>query len=324
MLRRSPVFSAAAVLTLALGIGANTAIFSVVNAIMLRFLPVERPEELISLSAVRAGVADPVFSYSAYRRFAVEGASVVDVIAASATHHDAITIDGPPEPIDQKYVSGEYFTALGVGAAVGRTLLPSDDRLPFGQPVAVLSNAYWTRRFGRDAAVIGHSFRFKATAFTVVGVAPKGFFGETVGEAPDIWIPLTAQPGAPSYLWSGHSTTWLSILARRRPGITFAQARAGLEPVYGRIRDDIAVGMRKPEFRKGVLESQLGVSEAGGGSSRLRSSLSAPLMIVMGIVGLVLVIACANVANLMLARTAARRREIAVRVAIGAGRVLCK
>jgi predicted permease len=319
-LRRTPGFSSVAVLTLALGIGANTAIFSVINAVMLRALPVERPEELISLAAVYPDTVDPVFSYAAYRRFAADGAPVVDAIAASRVRRDAITIDGPPEPVDPKWVSGNYFTTLGVPAALGRTLLPLDDHLPPDERVAVLSDAYWTRRFARDPAVIGRRFRFKATAFTIVGVAPRGFFGEAVGEAPDIWMPLTTQPGAPPYLWSGHSTTWLAILARLQPGVSLVQARVRLEPVYGRIRDEVARGTDSSEFRKSVVESRLAVAPASGGSSRLRGSLSAPLLIVMALVGLVLVIACANVANLMLARGAARRRETAICLALGATR----
>ena len=319
-LRKSPAFAAVVVLTLALGIGANTAIFSAVNAIMLRALAVEHPDELVALTALYSDGAEP-FSYAAYRRIAADAASVVDVLAASTARRDAISVDGPPEVIDLKWVSGNYFTVLGLSTSVGRPLFISDDPQPPGGAVAVISDAFWARRFGRDPAVIGRSVRLKGTAFVIVGVLRRGFVSETPGETVDLWMPLASQPNTPSWIWNGHSTTWLHLLARRRPGVGLAQARAALEPVYERVRDDVAAGTDSTDFRRSVLASRLSVSDASGGVSRLRDNLTAPLMILMTIVALVLLVACANIANLMLTRGVARRRETAVCLALGAGRL---
>ena len=289
-LRKNRAFSVVAVLTLALGIGANTAIFTLIDALMLRALPVAHPEELVSLTTFSARDTEDLFSYAAYRRFRDGGSQVADVIAASTTGRVNIVLDGEPDVVDRQSVSGNYFAMLGIPALHGRLFLAEDDRLPGGQPVAILSHRYWTRRLGRDPAIVGRTFTVKDTAFTIVGVMPPGFFGDTVGEATDIWTPLAAQPGAPAWLWQGHSVTWLRLLARRAPGITVEQTRAVFEPVFASIRDEIAGGERDARFRKQALENRLGVRDGSRGISRVRNIFSMPLIILMALVGLVLVI----------------------------------
>ena len=319
-LRHAPGFSLVAITILALGIGANTAIFGAIDAIMLRELPVPRAHELVSLTTLYRNGEEPLFSYAAYRAFATAGADLVAAIGASSIRREAVALDALPETVDLQWVSGNYFTALDVPASYGRTLPVVDARPGTAEPVAVISDAFWARRFARDRAVLGRTFRFRTATFTIIGVAARGFTGESMGEGADLWLPIEAQPGAPASTWNGHSTTWLRVLARRRPGVTLEHAHAGLDAIYTRVRDDIAAETESAEFRASTRASRLAVLPASRGTSRLRDNLSTPLLILMAFVGLVLLVACANLANLMLARAATRQREAAVCLALGAGR----
>jgi predicted permease len=329
-LRKSPGFTIVAVLTLALGIGANTAIFSLLNAVLLRDLPVKNPNELVLLGTGRGsgntgGVDDVLYSYRFYEELAQsnqvfsETSAMMSVLFGGM--HGRVEDSTNLEPMNVQLVSGTYFSVLGVQPVLGREFSKSDDEPLGAHAIAMISYSWWTRRFARDPAVIGKTIAVGPTLYTIVGVTPSKFFGTTVGESPDVWIPLSMEkqvsPG-----WNGLEDRWwdsLYIVARLKTGVSVPQAEASINVLAKAIWRDFAGPVIPPHRQRNIDEAWIPLTSAARGLSQLRE-YSLPLEILMVVVALVLLIACANIANLLLARSANRQREIAVRTAIGAGR----
>lgn len=316
-LLRSPSFTAAAVLSLALGIGANTAIFSFINMLMLRMLPVSHPEQLVTLYRV-GGWGRGYGSYPLYLRVRERHDAFSGVVARSGAGPERFRTGAlaRSEAASTEFVSGNYFSVLGVTPALGRLFYDSDNVTPHAHPVAVLSYDFWERRFGLDPAVLGRAVRVGDNMFTIVGVARQGFSGVAIDQRPDIWIP--AMMTSAKIEEAGNHWVW--ILARRRPGVSMARVQTTANDVMRRYLAEFYGNTPNPAFRQFAMEQRLEVRDARAGLSSLRDKFGKPLNVLMAAVGLVLLVACVNVANLMLARGVARRREIALRLALGASR----
>ncbi len=339
MLRKSPGFTAVAILTLALGIGANTAIFSLIDAVMLRSLPIHDPQQLLILEwraahepstggsynwsgcpgaptipAAPAGGCS--FSYPMFEQLRSRQDIFSTICAFIAAPQEHLSTNGSVSMANGFLVSGNFFATLGTRAILGQTLEPADDQ-PNSQPAAMLSYAFWKSRFGGDPSIIGKPILLEKTSFTVVGITAPGFTGIDPGLPVDVWMPLSSQTYVAPYFpkRTAANSTWLEVMARLNPGISRSQAQSALSVLFANATTAGSTAMFKPND-----SPRIELISAARGLTSLRREFSQPLFILMACVGIILLIACANVGGLFLARASARRQEIAMRLTLGATR----
>jgi len=329
-LRHNLGYAAVIVLALAIGIGANTAIFTLVDALLMTSLPVKNPNELVAIGDPRRvggmSIGSPrtdVMSYQLYKDLVRENTVFSDVVATGRSNRIDVRIDSTNQELEHpraRYVTGNYFPVLGVGASAGRTFGTEVEQNVSAAPVATISYGYWTRRFHNDRSVVGKTILINNVRITIVGVAAPGFTGEVVGVYTDIWLPVAISDALNPNRRTidDRSISWLLALGRLKPGATLGQAKQQVTTILQRS----IVSHATPLDAKAFLEvkPKYYVGEGARGFSRVRSTFQAPLLTLMTGVALLLCIICANVANLMLARSIARGRELSVRQALGAGR----